>query len=240
MTRFAFCWTFAFCCCLVVSIGCRPTSPDQNAEESPAVAQAQSESRESLQTVIVFVPDPQRSEAVVQCVSRANVQEKWADELPEMPALIGRNGLAEPGRKKEGDGKTPQGEYGIVSAFGREAEPPPSVVFPYRQATENDYWIDDPASPDYNRWVSGDRPTVSHERLRLADDVPAYDFGLTLDYNTDPVVPDAGSAIFLHVWLDEHTPTSGCVALSRENVLEILRWLDPAKHPRIRIEARPE
>jgi len=40
-----------------------------------------------------------------------------------------------------------------------------------------------------------------------------------------------GSAIFLHV--NGRGSTAGCISLSRADMLTILRWLDPARRPRI-------
>jgi len=42
------------------------------------------------------------------------------------------------------------------------------------------------------------------------------------------VVPGAGSAIFIHVTAPDLTPTAGCVALAREDLLSILRALPGA------------
>ena len=58
-----------------------------------------------------------------------------------------------------------------------------------------------------------------------------YELGAVLGWNTDPVVPGRGSAIFLHVWKGPDEPTSGCVALSREHVATLLAWLDAAAVP---------
>jgi L,D-peptidoglycan transpeptidase YkuD (ErfK/YbiS/YcfS/YnhG family) len=41
----------------------------------------------------------------------------------------------------------------------------------------------------------------------------------------------AGSAFFLHVTVGE--PTQGCVSIDRDQLVRIMRWLDPKKHPRI-------
>ena len=59
----------------------------------------------------------------------------------------------------------------------------------------------------------------------------AYRYAVVIDYNRNPVVPGAGSAFFLHVNIGK--PTQGCVTLSEQNLLTVLRWLDPAAHPRI-------
>ena len=61
----------------------------------------------------------------------------------------------------------------------------------------------------------------------------SYRHAVVIDYNRFPVVPGRGSAIFLHVW--NANPTSGCVAIDFDRLVEIMRWLDPAKHPKIAI-----
>jgi L,D-peptidoglycan transpeptidase YkuD (ErfK/YbiS/YcfS/YnhG family) len=52
------------------------------------------------------------------------------------------------------------------------------------------------------------------------DDV--YDLVCILAHNDDPPVSPLGSAIFLHLARPGYTPTEGCVALSREDMLELL------------------
>jgi len=95
-----------------------------------------------------------------------------------------------------------------------------------------DLWVDDPASPDYNRWVvRGETAALSFERLRRDDDL--YQYGIVIAYNTDPVVAGRGSAIFLHLWAGPDSPTAGCVAVTKADLLKILSWLDPAANPMI-------
>jgi L,D-peptidoglycan transpeptidase YkuD (ErfK/YbiS/YcfS/YnhG family) len=43
--------------------------------------------------------------------------------------------------------------------------------------------------------------------------------------------PGLGSAIFLHV--STGGPTAGCVSVTQDQLLSLLRWLDPARQPRI-------
>ena len=91
-----------------------------------------------------------------------------------------------------------------------------------------DVWDDDPSSPLYNEWVD-DRyanPGADPEPM----DVSAYDYGAVIAYNTART-PGLGSAIFLHINIG--TPTAGCVTLPVGELLEILRWLNPAASPRI-------
>jgi L,D-peptidoglycan transpeptidase YkuD (ErfK/YbiS/YcfS/YnhG family) len=47
-----------------------------------------------------------------------------------------------------------------------------------------------------------------------------------LGYNDDPVTPRAGSAIFLHLVRPDYAATAGCVALSREALLEVIATAD--------------
>ncbi len=61
------------------------------------------------------------------------------------------------------------------------------------------------------------------------DNTPAYDYGAVIAYNTDPVVPGAGSAIFLHQ--STGGATAGCVSLPQGELLEVLRWLQPSADP---------
>ena len=62
--------------------------------------------------------------------------------------------------------------------------------------------------------------------------VSAYGWGAVIAYNTART-PGLGSAIFLH--LATAASTAGCVALPRDQLLSLLRWLDPARQPRIAI-----
>ena len=147
-------------------------------------------------------------------------------------ARVGYNGVARPGRKREGDGKTPSGTYGLSFFFG--VDPNPGFSFSFRHAYSYDYWDDDPSSPRYNEWVDkrkqnpGANPEPMHQ-------VPAYDYAAVITYNTGRT-PGLGSAIFLHVGTGK--ATAGCVSLPRAELLEVLHWLRPRDHPRIAITAR--
>ncbi len=146
-------------------------------------------------------------------------------------ARVGYNGVAKPGRKREGDGRTPSGTYGISFFFGVQRDR--GFAFSFRHAHAYDYWDDDPASARYNEWVNtrmhdaGARPEPLHR-------VPAYDYAAVIAYNTARV-PGLGSAIFLHVGTGG--ATAGCVSLPRARLIKILRWLRPRDHPRIAISA---
>jgi L,D-peptidoglycan transpeptidase YkuD (ErfK/YbiS/YcfS/YnhG family) len=148
-------------------------------------------------------------------------------------ARVGYNGIARPGKKREGDGKTPSGNYGFSFYFGVQRKLA-GFRFPFRHAYSYDYWDDDPASPRYNEWVDA-RTTNPGAAPEPMHQVPAYDYAAVIAYNTARV-PGRGSAIFLHVGTG--TATAGCVSLPAAELLQVLRWLQPADHPVITIAAR--
>jgi L,D-peptidoglycan transpeptidase YkuD (ErfK/YbiS/YcfS/YnhG family) len=151
---------------------------------------------------------------------------RWRRVFGPWTAWIGRNGMAPPGAKREGDGRTPSGTFGFQFFFG--VDPNPGVRFPYRRVNAYDVWDDDPASSLYNEWVDEryGNPGADPEPM----DVSAYDYGAVIAYNTART-PGLGSAIFLHINIG--TPTAGCVTLPVGELLGILRWLNPAASPRI-------
>jgi L,D-peptidoglycan transpeptidase YkuD (ErfK/YbiS/YcfS/YnhG family) len=152
----------------------------------------------------------------------------WRRVFGPWTARIGRGGFAPPGLKREGDGRTPSGTFRFRFFFG--VLPDPGVRFRYRQSQPYDFWDDDPASPRYNEWVDQRRadPGLNPEPM----DVSGYDYGAVIAYNTARA-PGLGSGIFLHVNIG--IATAGCVTLPMGELLRVLRWLNPARSPRIRM-----
>jgi L,D-peptidoglycan transpeptidase YkuD (ErfK/YbiS/YcfS/YnhG family) len=156
--------------------------------------------------------------------------DKWQMALEPFNAVIGKNGFAPAGEKREGDGRTPSGVYPLKMTFGYDEIVKTKML--YRQTLADDLWIDDPNADDYNRWVKKQETHVASYEIMKRDD-NLYKYGIIIEYNTDPVIKGNGSAIFLHIWKGEGIPTAGCVAVSEENILKILGWLDPAASPLI-------
>jgi len=154
----------------------------------------------------------------------------WQRTLGPFTARVGRTGFST--NHREGDGASPAGVFTISEAFG--LHPDPGTRLPYRSVGPNDWWVSDPASPLYNTWQTGapdGRWDPSHGE-RLATHAPVgYRYAAVIDYNRSPVEPHAGSAIFLHVGTLK--PTSGCVSIAEAAMVRVLRWLDPARSPRI-------
>jgi L,D-peptidoglycan transpeptidase YkuD (ErfK/YbiS/YcfS/YnhG family) len=99
-----------------------------------------------------------------------------------------------------------------------------------------DGWCDDPADASYNKPVKTPYPATHEVLWREQDDL--YDLIVPIGYNDAPAVPGLGSAIFLHVARPDYAPTAGCVALSRQDLLEILASLGQDSRITIR-GARP-
>ena len=160
------------------------------------------------------------------------------------PVSLGRNGLAW-GRgkfimpetqnlKKEGDGKAPAGLFLLrPRLYGYASEPFGDINWPYTQLTQEWYGIDDPASRYYNRIVNikhiQKTDWKSCETMRRRDHL--YRWLLVIEHNTERTIPGAGSCIFLHLWRKPGAPTAGCTALSEENFMALLRWLQASTHP---------
>lgn len=180
----------------------------------------------SSQVLLVVGEESSGFTAMMYVLEKRN--NTWRNAFPPLPALIGGKGFAPPGEKKEGDVKTPSGVFALKRAFGYAAKI--NTRLSYRQAGANDIWVDDIASPDYNHWVrKGETSATSFENMKLHDD--RYKYGIVVEYNTDPVVKGAGSAIFIHIRHGENMPTLGCVALSESDILKVLGWLDPKRKP---------
>jgi L,D-peptidoglycan transpeptidase YkuD (ErfK/YbiS/YcfS/YnhG family) len=98
----------------------------------------------------------------------------------------------------------------------------PRTGLPTRPLRPDDGWCDAVGDRNYNRHVRHPYP-ASAERLWRSDGV--YDVIVVLDHNTRPRVRGAGSAIFVHLARPDLTPTEGCIALSRRDLLLVLAKL---------------
>lgn len=154
-------------------------------------------------------------------------QSPWRANLsPWFPAVIGKNGMAPIGTKREGDFKTPMGFYPISAAFGTH---PMALKMDYHYITAEDKFIDDVHSQEYNTWVYGQTGAQHYETMHI----PPYTAGAIVEYNNHPIVASAGSAIFIHIWKSPSSPTAGCIAMQKKNIMKLLYWLDKKQNPYI-------
>ena len=144
---------------------------------------------------------------------------------------IGRAGVAGPSEKREGDLKTPSGRFPLRCVYYRpDRLAPPKTLLPVIALTPEDGWCDDPAHPLYNQPVK--LPFDGrHEKLWREDHV--YDLIIPLGYNDDPIIPGAGSAIFMHLMREDGVGTEGCVALALADLLAVLEKCNISAHMEI-------
>jgi L,D-peptidoglycan transpeptidase YkuD (ErfK/YbiS/YcfS/YnhG family) len=138
----------------------------------------------------------------------------------DVRCALGRAGVRAAAEKREGDGATPAGIWPLRSVLWRpDRIEAPSTRLPARPIKQDDGWCDAPLDPAYNRPV-GLPYGASAEAMWREDEV--YDLIAVLGYNDAPVVPGAGSAIFLHVARADYAPTEGCIAMALGDLRELL------------------
>ena len=98
-----------------------------------------------------------------------------------------------------------------------------SFKIPFAVIEKNDGWCDDPKSKLYNQHIKFPFD-ASAEKLFRDDDL--YDIICVLNYNTNPIVPGKGSAIFLHICKPNFAGTEGCVAIEKKNILKLVNLID--------------
>jgi L,D-peptidoglycan transpeptidase YkuD (ErfK/YbiS/YcfS/YnhG family) len=180
------------------------------------------------QLLVVFNVKPESNLATLVAMEKKGKQ--WHIIHVPMSAGIGRKGFAAPGNKREGDQKSPTGFFRLGQLFCYEKEV--DTRMPFIQSTPEDKWIDDPNSPDYNRYIRGTTSAKSYEKLLLNGN--DYRFCMSIEYNMHPVVKGMGSAIFLHLSEGKTiNSSSGCVVLLQKDMEQLLRWMKPELKPSI-------
>ena len=141
---------------------------------------------------------------------------------------IGINGLTN--NKVEGDKKTPMGTYSLGELFVRtDRIKNLKTKYKFIPIKSNMAWSDDPNNIEYNKLIE----TKNYHKEALYRDDDIYNLILIINYNTNPVIPNKGSAIFLHVSTKDYKPTNGCIAINVNDFIEILALLDT--HEKINI-----
>jgi L,D-peptidoglycan transpeptidase YkuD (ErfK/YbiS/YcfS/YnhG family) len=150
----------------------------------------------------------------------------------KMACALGREGIGV--KRGEGHWITPVGRFALREVWRRPDQVEVETCLPVREITPDLGWSDDPADPSYNQPVPLPH-RFGHEKMWRESGV--YDLVAVMDYNLDPIVAGAGSAVFLHVWRGPGQPTAGCVAFAREDLLAILAGWRASS--RVEISAQP-
>ena len=83
-------------------------------------------------------------------------------------------------------------------------------------------WCDDPNSKKYNKLI---KFPFSERAEKIFLKKNSYDLLLVINYNRNPVVPNKGSAIFLHLANKKFSPTRGCIAVNKKDFLKLLSFI---------------
>jgi L,D-peptidoglycan transpeptidase YkuD (ErfK/YbiS/YcfS/YnhG family) len=146
------------------------------------------------------------------------------------PCALGRSGTRH--AKREGDGATPRGRFGLAAVLYRpDRWRRPASGLPVTAIGPQDGWCDDPADRRYNQPVA--LPYAGrHENLWRADHL--YDIVVVIDFNLARPRRGGGSAIFLHIAAEDFRPTEGCVAISPRTMRQLLPRIGPGTTIEIR------
>lgn len=169
--------------------------------------------RDARQVVLVSGDAPDSSYSTVHLYER-DALSGWRRAFEPWPARNGLRGWT--AQHHVGDLSTPVGVFGLSDAGG--LLPDPGSKLPYDQ------------SPVYE----ADGVGFMGQSLK-----GAFDHVVAVDYNRNPgtpprdpvrpLGPERGGGIFIHI---EHGgPTQACVALPRDKMSELVKWLDPEMNP---------
>jgi L,D-peptidoglycan transpeptidase YkuD (ErfK/YbiS/YcfS/YnhG family) len=161
----------------------------------------------------------------------------WLRRGPRSHAHIGADGMT--WHASESRSATPMGSFTLTRAFGHDSDP--GTTLPYLHTNPSDWWISQEGSL-YNTLQSCSSNCAFNQgspNEHLYYETPYYDYAVVIDYNTrnapGGVKQGKGSAFFLHVHPSGTGATAGCVDIPVRRLVAIMRWLAPAKHPRILI-----
>ena len=121
--------------------------------------------------------------------------------------------------------RTPEGDFKISMAFGIKPKPE-GLNLKYLQVKKGIYCCGDQYSPYFNKIINAS--ALKHDCFygeHLIDYVGPYNYGFWFDYNKECDY-EKGFAFFFHC-KGKHDYTGGCVAVSEENMIKILKKLHP-------------
>lgn len=147
------------------------------------------------------------------------------------PCAMGRSGRLH--LKREGDGGSPVGTWGLTTVYYRgDRIPRPLTRLPLLRLHPGWGWCERVGDRNYNRRVNLPY-AAAHEDLCRDD--PLYDIVVATTHNERPRVQGLGSAIFFHLARPDFEPTAGCIAVTLPAMQAILRHC--GRHTMLRIAA---
>lgn len=183
----------------------------------------------ACQMLRVLADDWTSTHGELQAYCRLATDAPWQACSESIPVVLGRAGLGwgiglhpqpatEEAVKQEGDGRSPVGVFALTGLFGKLPhgwQPDQGRHLPYQTVHAALKAVDDPCSRHYNQIVDIRQTPAdwqSAEEMLRSD--TRYDLGIIVAHNASPVLPGAGSCIFIHVWAGPGVPTAGCTAMA--------------------------
>lgn len=168
---------------------------------------------------------------VGQSTAWVSMHNRMADgewqQIMTTPGLVGHNGL---GKTREGDGKTPVGNFYVDKAFGLADDP--GCTLPYVKVDEYTYWSSDIRPRYYNRMVDiREVPDLDKKASEHIIDYPIrYQYCLNISYISNNYKNDEhviGSALFIQCFPGEKPFTEGGVAIPKDKMVFLMQHIDP-------------
>ncbi len=212
MLRKLICWLALL---FVIMVSASPVDAAENAAETKAQEILERYRPDGTVHQLLLVNSHDVFEADIVLYEKVSGQ--WQKTM-ECAGFVGKNGID---KEREGDGRTPTGEFTFTGAFGICADP--GAKLPYTRITDDHYFCGDKRY--YNQLINiKDKPHDCSGEHMIEYDV-AYRYGLIIDFNPKNIY-GKGSAILIHC-RTEHEYTAGCVAMPEENIIQLLRTVTP-------------
>lgn len=215
------------------------------------------DTKNSKQLILVKSENWESYKSEIELYEKENNQ--WVKVKDKIKAVIGKNGMGW-GKgihskedainntfRKEGDKRSPAGIFRMSYIFGLEninvVKKEINLKYPYIELTENTRCIGESKSKFYNEIIENNNVEKDWDndknnelmRYEAIRDEQAYKWGIFIDHNTSNGLYKkdnySGSCIFIHLWKNENTPTSGCTAIDEKDIKYIISWLDFSKKP---------
>ena len=140
----------------------------------------------------------------------------------KVKCALGKRGIGN--KKKEGDLITPKGSFKIKGIlYRRDKVKNLRTKLRKKVISKKMGWCDDPKSKKYNQLIK--LPSkFNFEKLYRNDEI--YDIIFILNFNTNPVIKNKGSAIFMHIAKRNYSPTKGCIAIKKNDIKKLAREIN--------------
>ena len=131
---------------------------------------------------------------------------------------LGKAGIKK--KEKEGDNITPRGIFKIICIYYR-SDRIRKITTPLKKIKikKTMGWCDDPRSSFYNKEIKLPNK-FNYEKFYRKDNL--YDIIVPLNYNTNPIIKNKGSAIFIHIADNSYKRTAGCIGMKKNNLIKLL------------------